>query len=63
MCSIATCFPYVRFSRMEDMEVFAKIHCGHFVPVDTGNASIRTCNGDSMKYYHFVHDPIKPLQM
>ena len=63
MDGISTCFPYMRFSHTDDMEAFARIHCGHFVPVKTGNASVRSCNGDSAKYYYFEHDPIKPLQM
>ena len=63
MCIIANTFPYRTFKSTEDMETFARIHCGHFVPVKTGNASVRSCNGDSVTYYCFEHDPIKQLQM
>lgn len=63
MCSITTCFPYVRFSRTDDMEAFARIHCGHFVPVKSSNATIASNGQTEGNYFYFVHDAIKPLQM
>ena len=63
MCIVSNVFPYQTFRSAEDMEAFARIHCGHFVPVKIGNASVKSFNGNSTSYYNFEHDAIKPLQM
>ena len=62
MCNVTTCFPHVRFSTAEDMEAFARIHCGHFVPVKTGNATIALNDQMESHHFYFVSDAIKPLK-